>query len=150
MRVWHECSRCQLPASLIAAAAQRMLARARCIRVDSANGIVDVYSACSEAPLTTPGVWKAVSTVDAADQERWHRLLDYCAHKVLECMISELNKAWDRGLQHFDVIKQGLQEYMHLYMQCWDAADMNEAQRAQLRPSVAAAIQGITQLPHDL
>jgi hypothetical protein len=39
--------------------------------VDSANGIVDVYSACSEAP-TTPGVWKAVSTVDAADQERWH------------------------------------------------------------------------------
>ena len=83
MRMWHECSRCQLPASLIAAAAQRMLARARCIRVDSANGIVDVYSACSEAP-TTPGVWKAVSTVDANDQERWHRLLDFCAHKALE------------------------------------------------------------------
>jgi hypothetical protein len=81
MRMWHECSRCQLPTSVIAAAAQRIvLARARCIRVDSANGIVDVYSAaCSEAP-TTPGVWKAVSTVDAADQERWHRLLDFCAH----------------------------------------------------------------------
>jgi hypothetical protein len=43
MRVWHESSRCQLSASLIAAAARRMLARARCIRVDSANGTVDVY-----------------------------------------------------------------------------------------------------------
>ena len=149
MRVWHECSRCQLPASLIAAAAQRMLARARCIRVDSANGIVDVYSACSEAPLTTPGVWKAVSTVDAADQERWHSLLDFCAHKALQCMISELTKAWDRGLQRLDVIRQALDEYVRRYMQCWDVADMNEAQRAQLRPIMAAAmIQGTTQLPH--
>jgi hypothetical protein len=39
---------------------------------------------------------------------------------------------------------------MHQYMHCWDVADMSEAQRAQLRPSMAAAIQGITQLPHDL
>ncbi len=139
-----------------------MLARARCIRVDSANGIVDVYSACTEAP-TTPGVWKAVSTVDVADQERWHRLLEFCAHKALECMINELNKAWERGLQRLDVIRQGLDEYMRRYMHCWDAADMNEAQRAQLRPSrpsmaaaiqlrpsMVAAIQGTTQLPHDL
>jgi hypothetical protein len=80
-----------------------MLARARCIRVDSANGTVDVYSACSEAP-TTPGVWKAVSTVDAADQERWHRLLDFCAHKALQCMIKNLTKASDRGMQRLDVM----------------------------------------------
>ena len=65
-------------------------------------------------------------------------------------MISELTKAWDRGLQRLDVIRQGLDEYVHRYMHCWDVADMSEAQRAQLRPSMAAAIQGITQLPHDL
>jgi hypothetical protein len=116
---------------------------------NSANGIVDVHSASSEAP-TTPGVWKAVSTVDAADQERWHRLLDFCAHRALQCTISELTEAWDRGLQRLDVIRLGLDEYMHRYMHCWDVVDMNEAQRAQLRPSIAAAIQGITQLPHDL
>jgi hypothetical protein len=65
------------------------------------------YSTCSEAP-TTPGVWKQVSTVDGGDQERWHRLLDFCVHKALQCMNNELTKAWDRGLQRLDVIRQGL------------------------------------------
>jgi hypothetical protein len=62
----------------------------------------------------------------------------------------DATKAWDRGLQRLDVIRLGLDEYMKRYMHCWDVADMNEAQRAQLRPSMAAAIQGTPQLPHDL
>jgi hypothetical protein len=31
-------------------------------------------------------------------------------------MISELTKAWDRDLQRLDVIRLGLDEYMHRYM----------------------------------
>jgi hypothetical protein len=36
--------------------------------------------------------------------------------KALQCMISELTKAWDRDLQRLDVIRLGLDEYMHRYM----------------------------------
>jgi hypothetical protein len=40
---------------------------------------------------------------------------NFCAHKALECKINELTKAWDRGLQRLDVIKQGLDEYMFFF-----------------------------------
>jgi hypothetical protein len=150
MRVWHECSTCRSPASVLAAAAaQCMLARARCIRVGSADGMVNVYSECSQATIT-PGVWRAVSSTDVADQERWHRLLDFCAHIALRCMINEVTKAWDRGLQRLDVIRPGLDEYVRRYMHRWDAANMTEGQLSQLRPSMAAAIQGTSQPLHDL
>jgi hypothetical protein len=81
MMMWHNCSTCHHPASTLAEVAQRMLVRARRIRVGSDNGTVDVYCTCSEV-LNTPGTWKAVSMVHAADQERWHRLLDGCAYQA--------------------------------------------------------------------
>lgn len=120
-----------------------MLARARCIRSAFAEGVVEVYSAGSEAVCDAPGVWKAVSTISAGDQERWHNVLDFCAHQALQCMVNELSKAWRQGLQRLDVLRPGMEEYERVYMQPWDVADMAEEERLQVRPSIAAAIQGI-------
>jgi hypothetical protein len=83
--------------------------------------------------------------VDAGNQVRWHSLLDSCAYQALECMIDELTMAWHRGLQRLDVLRVKLDEYVSMYMQRWDVADMSEAERAQqVRPSMATAVQGIT------
>ena len=42
--------------------------------------------------------WKGVSSVDAADQQRWHSVLDSCMWQALQAMIDELSKAWESGL----------------------------------------------------
>ncbi len=115
----------------------------RCLRFDPASGMVDVYSAGDDGRTT----WKAVSSIDAADQQRWHSVLDSCMWQALQCMITELSKAWQSGLQRLDVLRCiGLEEYVD-QMHIWDVADMNEAQRSQVRPSMAAAIRGIGSLP---
>lgn len=146
MKLWHQCTTCQPPTVTLAAAAQRMLVRARCLRSASADSVVEVYCASNEASAT-PGVWKAVNMVDARDQARWHNLLDSCGYQALECMMSELSKAWHSGLQRLDVLRPGLDEYVQMYMNRWDLAEMSEAERAQVRPSMASAIQGITGQP---
>jgi hypothetical protein len=145
MRLWNQYSTCQHPAGTLAAAAQHMLVRARCLRSAPTNGVVEVYSAGSSEACAASGIWKAVSMVDAGDQVRWHSLLDSCAYRALECMIDELTVAWHRGLQRLDVLRLGLDEYVDMYMNPWDVADMSEEERAQqVRPSMATAIQGIT------
>jgi hypothetical protein len=145
MKLWNQYSTCQHPAGTLAAAAKRMLLRARCLRRAHADGVVEVYSAGSSEACATPGIWKAVSMVDAGDQVRWHSVLDSCAYQALECMIDELTMAWHRGLQRLDVLRLGLDEYVSMYMRRWDVAEMSEAERAQqVRPSVATIVQGIT------
>jgi hypothetical protein len=67
-------------------------------------------------------------------------------------MIDELmSKAWQSGLQRLDVLRgMGLEEYqltVDTYMDCWDVSGMNEAQRSQIRPSMAGAIKGARPLP---
>jgi hypothetical protein len=144
MVMLRKCCTCLQPSDVLAAAAQRMLACARCIKYDPASGTVDVYSAGDDGRAT----WKAVSSVDAADQQRWHSVLDSCVWQALQCMIDELTKAWQSGLQRLDALKGvGLEEYVETYMDCWDVSGMNEAQRSQIRPSMAAAIKGARPLP---
>jgi hypothetical protein len=76
-----------------------------------ADGVVEVYSAGSSEACAAPGIWKAVSMVDAGDQVRWHSVLDSCAYQALECNIDELTMAWHRGLQRLDVLRVKLDEY---------------------------------------
>jgi hypothetical protein len=40
-------------------------------------------------------------------------------------MIDELTKAWHRGLQRLDGLRVKLDEYVSMYMQRWDVADMS-------------------------
>jgi hypothetical protein len=79
-----------------------MLARARCIKYDPASGMVDVYSSAGDDGRA---MWKAVSSVDAADQQRWHSVLDSCMWQALDAMINEASKAWQSGLQRLDVLR---------------------------------------------
>ncbi len=145
MKLWNQYSTCAHPAGILAAAAQRMLLRARCLRSAPADGIVEVYSAGSSEACAAPGIWKAVSIVDAGDKVRWHSVLDSCAYQALDCMINELTMAWHRGLRRLDVLRVKLDVYVSVYMQRWDVATMSEAERAQqVRPSMATAILGIT------
>ncbi len=145
LMVWRQqCCTCLQPADVLAAAAQRMLACARCIKFDTASGMADIYSAGGDGRAT----WKAVSSVDAADQQRWNSVLDSCMWQALQAMIDELSKAWQSGLQRLDVLSgMGLEEYVETYMDCWDVSGMSEVQRAQIRPSMAAAIKGARPLP---
>jgi hypothetical protein len=117
-----------------------MLACARCIKYDPASDMVDVYSAGDDGGA----MWKAVSSVDATDQQRWHSVLDSCMWEALQCMINELKKAWQSGLRRLDVLRGvRLEAYVQRYMDCWDLSGIvNEAQRSQIRPCMAAAIQG--------
>jgi hypothetical protein len=148
MKLFHQYTTCQAPAGTLAAVVERLLVLARCLRSDPADGVVEVYCAGTNEACTAPGIWKAVSMVDAGDQVRWHSLLDSCAYQGLECMIDELNMAWHRGLQRLDVLRVGLDEYVSMYMKPWDVADMHDAQRAQwVRPSMSSAIQRIIR-PH--
>jgi hypothetical protein len=76
MVLWRQCCTCLQPADVLAAAAQRMLACARCIKYDTASGMADIYSAGHDGRA-----WKVVSivsSVDAADQQRWNSVLDSC------------------------------------------------------------------------
>jgi hypothetical protein len=66
MKLWDQYITCQHSSGTLAAAAQRMLLRARCLRSAPADGIVEVYSAGSSEARAAPGIWKAVSMVDAA------------------------------------------------------------------------------------
>jgi hypothetical protein len=56
MKLWNQYSTCQHPAGTLAAAAQRMLLRARCLRSAPADGIVEVYSAGSSEARAAPGI----------------------------------------------------------------------------------------------
>ncbi len=138
--LWRKCCTCLQPADVLVAAAQHMLTCGRCIRIiDPASGMVDVYSAGDDER----GMWKAVSSVDAADQQRWHSVLDSCLWQALHAMIKELTKAWQSGLQRLNVLRSmDLEEYFETYLYCWDLSDMDEAQRSLVRPSMAAAIRG--------
>ena len=101
MVLWRQCCTCQQPARVLQAAAQRMLACARCMRFDPDSGMVDVYSADDDGRA----MWKAVSSVDAADRQRWHNVLDSCMWQTLQCMINALSNAWQFGLQRLDVLR---------------------------------------------
>jgi hypothetical protein len=102
--------------------------------------MVDVYSA---GDANGRAIWKAVSSVDAADQQRWNSVLDSCMWQGLQCMTMELTKAWQSGLDRLDVLRgMRLEEYVETYMDCWDLSDMDESQRSLVRPSMAAAIRG--------
>jgi hypothetical protein len=139
MVLWRQCCTWQQPADVLAAAAQRMLACSRCMRFDLASGMADLYTASDDGHST----WKGVSSVDAADQQRWHSVLDSCMWQALQAMIDELSKAWQSGLQRLDVLKgMGLEEYVERHMDSWDLSIMDEAQRSQVRPHMAAAIRG--------
>jgi hypothetical protein len=63
--------------------------------------------------------------------------------QALDAMIDELSRAWPSGLQRLDVLRGvGLEIYVQTYMDCWDVSGMDEAQRSQVRPNMAAAIRG--------
>ncbi len=69
-----------------------------------------------------------------------------CMWQALDAMIDELSRvsrAWPSGLQRLDVLRGvGLEIYAQTYMDCWDVSGMDEAQRSQVRPNMAAAIRG--------
>jgi hypothetical protein len=126
MVLWRQCCTCQQPADVLAAAAQRMLACARCMRFHPDSGVADVYSAGDDGR----GTWKAVSSVDVTDQQRWHSVLDTCMWQALQSMIDEMSKAWQSGLQRLDVLRgMTLEQYVEEYMDVWDVADMDETLR---------------------
>jgi hypothetical protein len=86
-----------------------------------ASGMADIYSAGHDG-RTTWKVVSIVSSVDAADQQRWNSVLDSCMWQALQAMIDELSKAWQSGLQRLDVLRgMGLEEYqltVDTYMDC--------------------------------
>jgi hypothetical protein len=57
MVLWRQLCTCQQPADVLAEAARRLLACARCIKYDPASGMVDVYSQSGDGRA----MWKAVT-----------------------------------------------------------------------------------------